>query len=109
MPSFPATAGVVLDSLILELSLTRLEAKYLADVLPACKERRDLRDTILACDIMLTALQSGTVTQERVREMRQSYEGWKRSKHEQYQRIGYESNLDVPSTESSSPSPNQDS
>jgi len=66
------------DALLVELLLTRSEAKRLADLLPPCEERRTLCETIVACDIMLTTLQSETITQERLREMRQAYEGWKR-------------------------------
>lgn len=70
------------DSLQVEILLTRLEAQRLADVLPACEERLELHNTILACDLMLKSLKSETVTAERVREVRQAYEGWKRSKVE---------------------------
>jgi hypothetical protein len=77
------------DPFLVELLLTRSEAKRLADLLPPCDERRTLRDTILACDIMRATLQSETITQERVSEMREAYEGWKRSKHEQLQGVGH--------------------
>jgi len=63
-----------------EILLTRLEARGLADVLPACRERLEIYNTILACDLMLKNLRSGKATDERVNEMRQAYEGWKRSK-----------------------------
>ena len=68
------------DSPRLEILLTRLEAQRLADVLPACEERLEMNNTILACDLMLKSLKSGTVTAERISEVRQAYEGWKRSK-----------------------------
>ncbi len=75
------------DPLLVELLLTRSEAKRLADLLPPCEERRTLRDTILACDIMLTTLKSEAITPERAGEMRRAYEGWKRSKQEQLQDV----------------------
>lgn len=70
------------DCLQIEILLTRLEAQRLADVLPACEERLEMYNTILACDIMLRDLKSKTVTHERVSEIRQAYEGWKRSKRQ---------------------------
>lgn len=70
------------DCLQIEILLTRLEAQRLVDVLPACEERLAMYNTILACDIMLRDLKSRTVTHERVSEIRQAYEGWKRSKRQ---------------------------
>jgi hypothetical protein len=69
------------DSLQIEILLTRFEAQRLADVLPACGERLEMHNTILACALMLKSLKSGTVAVERIREVRRAYEGWKRSTH----------------------------
>jgi hypothetical protein len=68
------------DSLQIEILLTRLGAQRLVEALPACEERLDMYNTLLACDLMLKSLKSGTVTVERIREVRQAYEGWKRGK-----------------------------
>jgi hypothetical protein len=68
------------DSLQLEILLTRLETQRLADGLPACEKRLEMYNTVSACDIMLKKLKSETVTRERVSEMRQAYEKWKRRK-----------------------------
>jgi hypothetical protein len=68
------------DSLQIEILLTRLDAQKLADALPACAERLEMHNTILACDLMLKSLKARTVTLERICEVRQVYEGWKRSK-----------------------------
>jgi hypothetical protein len=68
------------DSLQIDLLLTRLQSQRLAEALPDCEERNELRNTMLACDLMLKNLKSGSVTQERVIEIRQSYESWKQSK-----------------------------
>jgi len=68
------------DGLQLEILLTRLEAQRLADALPPCDEQLEMYNTVLACDIMLKSLKSRTLTQERVSEMRQAYDGLKRSK-----------------------------
>lgn len=63
-----------------EILLTRLESQRLADALPSCERRLETYNTVSACDIMLKNLKSETVTRERVSEMRQAYEKWKRSK-----------------------------
>jgi len=68
------------DSLQIEILLTRLEAQRLTDLLPACAERLEMHNTILACDLTLKSLKSGTVTVARISEVRQAYEGWKRGK-----------------------------
>jgi hypothetical protein len=68
------------NSLQLEILMSRLTAQWLADALPACEKRLEMYNTVLACDIMLKNLKSGTATYERVIEVRQAYEEWKRSK-----------------------------
>lgn len=81
------------DSLEAELLATRLDAQRLSNVLPECEERRGLRETIAACDILLKMLQSGTVTPQGMSEMRRAYEGWKRDKRDETQSSGATTNV----------------
>jgi hypothetical protein len=68
------------DSLQIEILLTRLEAQRLVEVLPSSNERHEIQNTMLACDLLLKDLKSGTITEERNTEMRQSYESSKHRK-----------------------------
>ena len=82
------------DSLESELLATRLDAQRLSNVLPECEERRGLRETIAACDILLKMLQSGTVTPRGISEMRRAYEGWKRDERDATGSTGATTNVD---------------
>jgi|SRR5271163_3429868 len=42
-----------MESALIAILLTKLEAQNLCDVLPPCEERRKLRNKMLACDIAL--------------------------------------------------------
>jgi len=53
-----------MESALVAILLTKLEARNLCDVLPPCEERRKLRNKMLAGDIALNFLRSRDLPEE---------------------------------------------
>ncbi len=50
------------DSPVLEILITKIEAKTLVDLLPPCEERRKLTLKVVACDVAINFLKANSET-----------------------------------------------